>query len=118
MPTGTYTDEVSGAVWTVTASKITGHVGSAGIAVFYDVEKIGQTALLIGDVDLDSEVTIVDATCIQRNLASLCPLSAEAAKAADCDRDNEVAIIDATLIQRFLVGLKDENSHVAEAITS
>lgn len=35
-PAGTYTDRVSGGTFTVTASTITGNVGSSGIAVIYD----------------------------------------------------------------------------------
>ena len=33
---GTYTDEVSGSTWTVTADTISGNVGDTGIAVIYD----------------------------------------------------------------------------------
>lgn len=36
---GTYTDMVSGGTFTVTADKISGHVGDKGIAVFYDGSK-------------------------------------------------------------------------------
>ena len=32
---GTYTDEISGSTWTVTATQMTGHIGESGIAVFY-----------------------------------------------------------------------------------
>lgn len=35
-PAGTYTDKVSGSTFTVTASTITGNVGSSGIAVIYN----------------------------------------------------------------------------------
>ncbi|MDE7080676.1 MAG: starch-binding protein [Muribaculaceae bacterium] len=37
-PAGTYTDRVSGGVFTVTATTISGNVGSSGIAVIYDGE--------------------------------------------------------------------------------
>ncbi len=33
---GTYTDEITGATWTVTSSTISGHIGSSGIAVIYN----------------------------------------------------------------------------------
>ena len=39
VPAGTYTDKVSGATFTVTDTKITGHVGSTGIAVFYQTDQ-------------------------------------------------------------------------------
>ena len=59
---------------------------------------------LLGDVDGDNEVSILDATYIQRWLASL-PVPSFSEAAADTDEDNEVSIIDATYIQRWLVSL-------------
>ena len=59
---------------------------------------------LCGDADDDGEVTILDATAIQRRLAEL-PTSAYNEKAADADRDGEVTILDATSIQRYLAQL-------------
>lgn len=117
VPSGTYTDEVSGKTWTVDGTSIKGHIGSTGIAVFYDVNKIGGKEILIGDVDLDNDITIVDATAIQRWLASLETLGPDSLIAADCDRDGTVAIIDATLIQRWLADLKDQSSHIGEYVS-
>ena len=59
---------------------------------------------LLGDVDEDGEVTILDATAIQRKLADL-PNKSYNEALADCDGDNDIAILDATAIQRFLAGL-------------
>ena len=59
---------------------------------------------LLGDADGDSKVTIVDATCIQRHLASL-PTISYNEKAADADEDGKVTIVDATAIQRHLASL-------------
>lgn len=65
---------------------------------------------LLGDVDGDGEVTILDATFIQRYLASFA-LPFELSEAtADADEDGEVSIIDATHIQRWLVSLPCNNS--------
>ena len=116
VPEGSYTDEISGSTWTVTSTKITGHIGSTGIAVFYDAH-YNDKASVIGDVDLDGAVTILDATAIQRHLASLEALSEEALKAADCDGVGAVTILDATEIQRYLVGLQGENCRVGIPIT-
>ena len=60
--------------------------------------------LLLGDADGDGTVTILDATAIQRHLASL-PTKDYNEKAADADEDNAVSILDATAIQRHLAGL-------------
>ena len=62
------------------------------------------SSLLLGDVDGEGEVTILDATYIQRWLASL-PIDSFNEDAADADGDGEVSILDATAIQRFLAGL-------------
>lgn len=60
--------------------------------------------IILGDVDGDREVTIIDATAIQRYLASI-PTASYSEKAADADEDGEVTIIDATVIQRHLAQL-------------
>ena len=64
---------------------------------------------LLGDVDGDGEVTIIDATCIQRKLASIATAKFVEA-AADTDEDGEVTIIDATVIQRWLAQLPSNDN--------
>ncbi len=59
---------------------------------------------ILGDADGDGEVTIFDATCIQRYLAELSTIAFDR-MAADSDEDGEVSIFDATCIQRYLAGL-------------
>lgn len=69
--------------------------------------------ILIGDADLDDEVTIFDATAIQRHLAGMEELSDKQKQAAaPCDSDNEITIFDVTYIQRFLADMKDSDSLV------
>lgn len=70
---------------------------------FQDVQLIPDS-LLLGDVDGDGEVTIIDATCIQRKLANIATAKYIEA-AADTDEDGELTIIDATVIQRWLAQL-------------
>jgi len=59
---------------------------------------------LLGDVDGDGSVSIIDATCIQRHLAEL-PVLSYNESAADTDGDGSVTIIDATCIQQWLASL-------------
>lgn len=66
--------------------------------------KSGESKIILGDADSDGKVTILDATCIQRHLASL-PTTAYNEKAADADGDGKVTILDATAIQRHLASL-------------
>ena len=69
--------------------------------------------VMIGDADLDGEVTILDATTIQRHLVGL-PVENFSEAAADADGDGEVTILDATTIQRYLVGLPNESCKIGE----
>ena len=67
---------------------------------------IPEIILLLGDVDGDKAVTIIDATYIQRSLASI-PIPFEMdSYVADTDGDGTVTILDATYIQRWLANLK------------
>lgn len=68
-----------------------------------------QPKSILGDVDADDEVTIVDATYIQRKLAGL-PNETFNEAAADTDEDNDITVIDATFIQRWLAGLSSNEN--------
>ena len=72
--------------------------------------------IMLGDADCDDEVTILDATAIQRYLAGL-PVAAFSTKAADADEDEEVTILDATTIQRYLAGLS-ANENIGKRMTA
>ncbi|MBQ4129733.1 MAG: starch-binding protein [Ruminococcus sp.] len=58
---------------------------------------------IIGDADGNGEVNVLDATLIQKFVASLVSTLDE--KAAEVDKDGQVTVIDATAVQRFLAGL-------------
>ena len=61
---------------------------------------------LIGDVDMDGVVTILDATYIQRVLASIDVFTDGQKVKSDVDDDGEVTIIDATAIQLYIAKLE------------
>ena len=63
---------------------------------------------ILGDVDGDSEVSIMDATAIQMHMASLKKLTDQQKKVADTDKDGEVSIMDATAIQLFVAKIIHE----------
>ena len=80
--------------------------------------EIGQA---FGDVDMDDKVTILDATCIQKELAGYEVISlldvvnltyseindlVKIVRISDYDRDGETTIMDATAIQKMLAGLE------------
>ena len=67
----------------------------------------GAADSLRGDADGDGKVTILDATRIQRYLASMASEEEVDMQAADADLDGKVTILDATRIQRVLANLCD-----------
>lgn len=66
-------------------------------------EDVDTQTYLLGDADGDGEVSVLDATRIQRYLASLIDETQIDIDAADVD-SNGIDIIDATQIQRWLAG--------------
>lgn len=57
---------------------------------------------IVGDADGDKEVSVMDATAIQRSLAQLITITGLARAAADVDVDADVSVLDATAIQRYM----------------
>lgn len=70
--------------------------------------KIPKPELVLGDVDNDGEVTVADATLIQKEIARLVEFDADVARAADVDYDEKITIIDVTRVQKYVAGLIDE----------
>lgn len=60
-----------------------------------------------GDANLDGQVTVLDATEIQKYLADLTDFSKRQEFASDVNGDDNISILDATLIQKRLAGLVD-----------
>ena len=60
---------------------------------------------LLGDVNLNGEVEITDATLIQQYLADMTDLPEDSLMLADVDADGSVTVMDATYIQRWLAEL-------------
>ena len=58
-----------------------------------------------GDADTDGDITILDATRIQRFIADLIGEDEIDLISADADGDGDVTVLDATRIQRFTAGL-------------
>ena len=69
---------------------------------FIDLETILKPDTLVGDIDGDGNITVLDATKLQQHLANKNLLPDEALSRADTDKDGSLAVMDATLIQRFV----------------
>ena len=118
MEDGTYKDQVSGGTFTVSNGKITGNVGSTGVAVVYNTSQnpikpteppttVAPTTttppkmILLGDVTGDGIISVADATEIQRHASEMINLTGDKFTAADVSRDRIVTVLDATAVQRY-----------------
>lgn len=79
-------------------------LGLSGIAV--SASEVGTQSIIWGDADSDGEVSIIDATCIQRVLVEI-PVPSFNLESAIVSGEDELSVIDATLIQRWLIGMID-----------
>ena len=76
-------------------------------AIFSNVVTITpqESEYMIGDANMDGEITVTDATLIQKFCVGLAtPENETARKLADVNGDGTISITDATLIQKYLVG--------------
>lgn len=74
------------------------------IYTYEDEDETPEPSGKLGDADNDGEVTIIDATAIQRTIAGLDQYPF-VEQQADVDTDHSVTVVDATYIQRYLAGL-------------
>lgn len=66
---------------------------------------LGASGALTGDVNGDNEISINDATLIQKGIAGSVEFTTEQKAVADANGDGEVNISDVTVIQKFAAGL-------------
>ena len=63
---------------------------------------------LVGDLDFDGEITVVDATILQRDQAGIEKIKDDVRSVCDFNGDGVIDIIDSTFIQRFIAGFDDD----------
>lgn len=63
---------------------------------------------LLGDVNADGSINILDATEVQKNITGMVSFDSYQKKLADVNNDGGVSVVDATLIQKYVVGLISE----------
>lgn len=71
------------------------------------IEALMGGEILMGDADLDGEITISDALLIMRHAMGLITLEGDALEASDYDESGEVDISDALLVMRVSMGILD-----------
>lgn len=60
---------------------------------------------LNGDVDLDGDIAVKDATLVQKYIVKLEQFDNTQLCNADCDGDGDITVADATKIQKIVVGI-------------
>lgn len=72
-------------------------------SVAFTIEEDGEG--LLGDVDCDKEVSVIDATKIQLFLAQRTSLSQNQQALGDVDKDGSLSVIDSSIIQKYIAGI-------------
>ena len=85
--------------------KVTGNSNYA--ETVYSLDATIGNSVLVGDVDLDGDITSIDATTVQQYLAEIITLNKKQLKAADVNNDGRVSGDDVTQIQRYCSGRHD-----------
>lgn len=80
-----------------------------GIAGFEKVSVNASTAFVgdvtLGDVNMDGDITVIDATEVQKYVAHSVAFTNDQFTAADVDHDNTITVKDATTIQKFVANI-------------
>ena len=63
---------------------------------------------MLGDVDRDGEISVIDATELQMYMAKKVELSSEQIPLSDTDKDGEISVLDATAIQMYMAKIITE----------
>lgn len=61
--------------------------------------------LTCGDTDSSGNITVVDATSVQKYVAGIVKFGKTQLFNSDVNHDGEISVVDATLIQKYIVGL-------------
>ena len=76
--------------------------------------RLGSGGVLIGDVDLNGDIDLMDATGVVKHSAKLVLLEGDALLAADADQNNDVDLMDATCIVKYAVKSESGTGSVGE----
>ena len=110
--------EVNGSTVTITID-LNGfdfNTQSGSVAITFEVTPPAIQEPMIGDVDGDDEISIKDATLVQKVAVGLTTLDADVAALADVNGDGKVNVKDVTLIQKYLVNAGYDTANVGVRI--
>lgn len=87
---------------------------TAFIANTVTVSAAEETKIVLGDVNNDGKISILDVTDIQKYIAGLTDFTDSQVKAANAFEDNRIDINDVTELQRYIAGYKDVNKNIGK----
>lgn len=94
----------SSTVQPTTAKPTTVQATTAPVTTQPSNDNNNDTPYMIGDVNLDGHVNVLDATEISKYIVSISTLSDVQRELADYNHDGEINVVDATEIQKLVVG--------------
>lgn len=73
-----------------------------------------ETKIVLGDVNNDGKISILDVTDIQKYIAGLTDFTDSQVKAANTFEDDRIDINDVTELQRYIAGYEDVNKNIGK----
>lgn len=87
---------------------------TAFIANTVTVQAAEETKIVLGDVNDDGKISILDVTDIQKYIAGLTDFTDNQVKAANTFEDDRIDINDVTELQRYVAGYEDVNKNIGK----
>lgn len=87
---------------------------TAFIANTVTVQAAEETKIVLGDVNNDGKISILDVTDIQKYIAGLTDFTDNQVKAANTFEDDRIDINDVTELQRYIAGYEDVNKNIGK----
>lgn len=87
---------------------------TAFIANTVTVSAAEETKIVLGDVNNDGKISILDVTDIQKYIAGLTDFTDSQVKAANAFEDDRIDINDVTELQRYVAGYEDVNKNIGK----
>lgn len=87
---------------------------TAFIANTVTVQAAEETKIVLGDVNNDGKISILDVTDIQKYIAGLTDFTDSQVKAANTFEDDRIDINDVTELQRYIAGYEEVNKNIGK----
>ncbi len=100
----------------ITPALASGFYQPGVVNVVYLYTDQAEEKLMMGDLDMDSTITIMDVTVLQRADLDMLTLTDDQKTVADVNDDKDISIVDATYIQRYLARMRVKGSLVGKYV--